>query len=150
MVYNIENFNLVKNVNMKNPSYYLLIILVLMVNAGCKKEKICSSIPEGPYEGWFTDEGADAKFTSLYLNKVDDNTFVINTSNDTTYGPYMKRNECSLGGIIEGKSCIGEIKRKKGKYIIEGTYSYLANNGGLGNPNPQYYEVHGTFEIKSN
>lgn len=84
------------------------------------------------------------------MNKIDDNTFVINTSNDPTYGPFIKRNEYSIGGIIEGKSCLGKIERKKGKYSIEGTYSYLSNNGGLGNPNPQYYEVHGTFEIKSN
>lgn len=133
---------------MKFAIYYLLIFLVLISSVGCRKEKICSSLPEGLYEGWFTDEGGSAEFVSLYLNKIDDNTIVINTINDPTYGPFIKRNECSIGGVIEGKSCLGEIKRKKGNYTIEGTYSYLFNSGGVGNP--QFYEVNGTFEIKSN
>lgn len=135
---------------MKRTANLFLILLVLMLHVGCRKEKIGSSVSEGLYECWFTDEGSSAHYTVLYLNKIDENTFVINSSNDPTFGPFVKRDKCSIGGIIEGKSCLGKIQRKKGKYIIEGTYSYLANNGGLGNPNPQYNEVQGTFKMKSN
>lgn len=133
---------------MKFPKACLFIFLILLFNIGCRKEKSCSSLPEGLYEGWFTDNSGIAEFTILYLNKIDDNTYVINTTNDPKFGPYIKRNKCSIGGVIEGKSCVGEIKRKKGKHIFEGSYSYLYNGGGAGNT--QFYEVQGSFEIKSN
>jgi hypothetical protein len=135
---------------MKRTLFYSILFLTLMIISGCKKEKICSNLPEGLYEGSFTNDGETTVYIPLYLSKIDDNTLVINSSGDPTYGPFVKRDECSIGGVIEGKSCLGEITKKKGKYIIKGTYSYLSSNGGQGNPNPQYYEVHGIFELKSN
>ena len=86
----------------------------------------------------------------MYLFKIDENTLVISSTGDSSYGPFVKKDGCSIGGLIEGKSCLGEISRKKRKFIISGEYSYLGSSGGLGNPNPQYYEVHGTFEITEN
>src|SRR5690554_1784533 len=135
---------------MKTILKILFLAITLFLNSGCNKDKICSNIPEGLYEGWFTDEGATPSYLPMYVFVIDDNTLIINSSNNPSFGPFVKRDKCSIGGIIEGKSCLGEIHRKNGKYIISGTYSYLGNNGGLGNPNPQYYEINGTFEINSN
>lgn len=135
---------------MKKTLFYSTVFLTLIFISGCKKEKVCGNLPEGLYEGWFNDDGASSIYIPLYVSRVDENTFVINSTGDPSFGPFVKRDGCSIGGVIEGKSCLGEIERKKGNYIIKGTYSYLANTGGQGNPNPQYYEVQGTFEIKSN
>jgi hypothetical protein len=135
---------------LKKTLFYSTILLTLIFISGCKKEKVCGNLPEGLYEGWFTDDGASSTYIPLYVYKVDENTLVINSTGDSSFGPFVKRDGCSIGGVIEGKSCLGEIERKKGNYVIKGTYSYLANNGGQGNTNPQYYEVQGTFEIKTN
>lgn len=135
---------------MKNTFFFLTLFAIALLTGGCNKEKICSDLPEGLYEGWFTREGSDAVYIPLYVFMIDENTLVINSSGDSKFGPFVKKDGCTIGGLIEGKSCLGEIKRKKGQYLIVGEYSYLGSSGGHGNPNPQYYEVHGTFEIKSN
>ncbi len=135
---------------MKNKFFYYLGCLILILIGGCSKNQVCSSLPDGLYEGWFTDSGASPQYIPLRITKLDDNTWVINISGDPTFGPYIKRDKCYIGGVIEGKNCLGKIQRKNGKYSIKGTYSYGANNGGQGNPNLQFYEVKGTFEIKSN
>jgi hypothetical protein len=141
---------LLKLWDMKKKLFYSTVLLILIFISGCKKENVCGNMPEGLYEGWFTDYGASSVYIPLYVSKIDENTLVINSTGESSYGPFVKRDGCSIGGVIEGKSCLGEVQLKKGNYLIKGTYSYLANNGGQGNPNPQYYEVHGTFEIKSN
>ncbi|HPX76760.1 MAG TPA: hypothetical protein PLW77_09265 [Bacteroidales bacterium] len=135
---------------MKTFLKFLLLSITLFLNSGCNKYEICSNIPEGLYEGWFTDEGANPLYLLMNVFVIDDNTLIINSSNNPSFGSFVKRNKYSIGGAIEGKSCLGKIHRKNGKYIILGNYSYFGYNGGLGNPNRQYYEINGTFEIQSN
>lgn len=134
--------------SIKKSILYSMFFAMLILMSGCKKEQVCSDMPDGLYEGWFTDNGSTPQYIPLRIMKIDDITWVINSSGDPTFGPYTKRDKCYIGGVIEGKSCIGEIQRKNGKYSIKGTYSYGTNSGGQGNPNLQFYEVKGTFEIR--
>ena len=126
------------------------VFVILLLIGGCGKERLCSDLPEGLYEGCFTNEGGNPVCIPLYLSMIDENTFIINSSGESSFGPFVKKEGCSIGGLIDGKSCLGEIIRKKGHFLLVGDYSYLGFSGGLGNPNPQYYQVNGKFEIKSN
>lgn len=133
---------------MKKKLLYVLFSIFLL--SGCSKEYMYNKVPEGLYECWFTDEGESAYYVPLYLFKTGENTLVFTTSTEATYGPFVKVDRQYIGGTVDGKSCIGKISRKNGKYIFSGTYSYLNYSGGLGNPNPTYYKVNGTFKFTSN
>lgn len=142
---------------MKKIKLLSIIVSLLLVISSCKKEKVCSEIPEGLYHGWFTDNGSsNSTFNpNMQVTKLNENELRINSSASSGYT--IKRQGChvegKMGAIIgnQGKTLdiTGEISRKKGHYIISGDYSYIEHSG-LGDPNPQYYEVQGTFEIKSN
>ena len=135
----------------------------------CSKEKTCikiitdcSKITEGLYQGLFTNDGSSNSTyynPGLYLTIVDENTIIINLTGSTnSSSSHIQRNGCNvegkMGAMIGTQSktldIVGEISRKKGDYIISGNYSYMEYSSGLGNPNPQYWEVKGTFEIESN
>jgi hypothetical protein len=135
---------------MKSNTKLFLFIFIISTLISCRKSKICDEIPEGQYDATFKDDGSNSVNTVLFLSLIDENTIVLNTSGDPNIGPFLIRNDCSIGGTIEGRSCLGEIKRKRGVYVLEGNYSYLSYNGGLGNPNPSFEEIKGKFEIKSN
>jgi hypothetical protein len=134
----------------KNLLFHSTILLTLLFISACKKDKVCSNLPEGLYEGWFANEGASSTYTLLYVSIIDENTMVINTTGDSSFGPFVKRDGCFIDGVIQGKNCLGEIHQENGKYSISGTYSYFTYSGGLGNQNPQSTEIKGSFEVKSN
>jgi hypothetical protein len=75
---------------MKNTFIYLTALLTLIFISGCNKEKVCGNLPEGLYEGWFTDDGANSTYIPLYMSKIDENTLVINSTGDSSFGPYVK------------------------------------------------------------
>ena len=132
---------------MKNIFRYFVSFMILLTIGSCKKERVCSNVPEGIYEAKFTDDGASSTTTILHILRVDNNTLIINTTGESSLGPFVKRSGCNIGGLIEGKSSLGEIQRKKGNYRIQGSYSYLSYDGGLGNPDSQYTKVNGTFDM---
>ena len=59
----------------------------------------------------------------------------------------IKIQDCSIGGTIQGHTCVGEIRKEKDKYIIEGVFTYYYNTNGLVSPN--FVEVPGEFELIS-
>ena len=67
---------------MKTLLKFLLLSITLFLNSGCNKYEICSNIPEGLYEGWFTDEGANPLYLLMNVFVIDDNTLIINSSNN--------------------------------------------------------------------
>ncbi len=95
---------LLKLWDMKKKLFYSTVLLKLIFSSGCKKENVCGNMPEGLYEGWFTDYGASSVYIPLYVSKIDENTLVINSTGESSYGPFVKRDGCSIGGVIEGKS----------------------------------------------
>lgn len=137
---------------MKTKLIYVVCIFIFL---GCKKdEKICSNLPEGIYEGLFTDNGSSSSNynSNLEVSIIDDNTVSINALSSSEYT--VTRTGCDLNGKVtaiigsnyKDLDITGKIKRKKSKYVIEGDYTYIGYNGGMGNPS--YFDVHGTFEIK--
>ena len=153
---------------MKNLILLSILTSLLLLTESCSKEKTCSKIitdcskiTEGLYQGLFTNDGSSNSTYNpgLYLTIVDENTISINlTSIPNFSSPNIQRNGCNVKGIMgamigtqfKNLDIVGEISRKKGDYIISGNYSYMEYSSGLGNPNPQYWEVKGTFEIESN
>lgn len=135
-----------------------LIIIGSMI--ACKKEdKICENPPEGIYEGWFTNTGSDETTHQplLYLNIVDDTTFEIHRTppphNPIAYS--VIRTGCNLNGKIGAglgynnvMDIDGVLSNEADLATIRGNYTYIDRSGGLGNPNPQWFEVTGTFIIK--
>lgn len=143
---------------MKNNIFpYSILVIAILFLGGCKPEKPknCTNFPAGAYKGVFTDDGAsEGTVVPLQVSILDENTLIINTTGDTLHGPFVKRDNCFIGGNIEGKSCVGEIYKDKEYFVVKGTYSYFKVGEaeypvGQSN-NPQYTKVNGTFELKSN
>ena len=137
---------------MKTKLIYVVCIFIFL---GCKKdEKVCRELPDGIYEGWFTDNGSSSSNynSNLEVSIIDDNIVSINALSSSEYT--VNRMGCDLNGKItaiigsnyKDLDITGKIKCKKRKYVIEGNYTYIGNNGGMGNPS--YFDVHGRFEIK--
>lgn len=135
----------------------IICIVCVCIFLGCKKEeKICNKLPEGTYEGYFTDNGSSNThyIPSLIVKIIDVNTISISilpSANSSVFkegcnlkGPIG----ASMGSNTTGLEIEGKIERKKGKYSIEGTHSYITYSSGQGNSNTQWHEVNGTFEIK--
>jgi len=133
----------------------IICMVCLCIFLGCKKEeKICDNLPGGIYEGWFTDRGSSNPHynSNLKVDIIDDNTISINALSSSQYT--VNRLVCDVNGKItaiigsnyKDLEIVGNIKRKKNKYIIEGDYTYIGYSGGMGNPT--YFDIYGTFEIK--
>jgi len=124
----------------------------------CKKEdKICENPPEGIYEGWFTNTGSDntTHRPLLYLSVINDTTVIVSRSSDSISNYSVNRTGCNLNGKIgagfgynDVMDIDGALSHEDGLATIRGNYTYIGRSGGLGNPNPQWFEVTGTFIIK--
>ena len=129
---------------MKKIVIFSIQISILLFLVNCSKKKVCSNLPTQDYYGEFiTSEGTMLLDPHIEITEVSGFYAVINGSN-------ISRNKCSVTGTIQNMSLLyqggpviiqGEIDKKKGQYIIEG--SFKTSQG------PQAYPISGNFTIKS-
>lgn len=135
------------------------IILLIIIGSlfACKKvDNICKNPPEGWYEGWFTNTGSDEASYQPILNLsiINDTTIKILWSTNSADYYTVNRKGCSLSGKIGvgmGNNVMdidGVLSHEDDLVTIRGEYTHKGHSGGLGNPNPQWFEVTGTFIIK--
>lgn len=136
----------------------IICLLIIGSMIACKKEdKICENPPEGIYEGWFTSTGSDETTHRpfLYLSIINDTTIKVSRSTNSTSNYSVIRTGCNLNGKIGAglgynnvMDIDGVLSNEADLATIRGNYTYIDRSGGLGNPNPQWFEVTGTFIIK--
>ncbi len=138
------------------------IIFLILIGSmfACKKDDtMCKNPPEGWYEGWFTNTGSDEAYHKplLHVYIIDDTTFAIATTAPSAnpYPSSVSRTACNFNGKIYAvlgynnvMDIDGVLGQEDGLATIRGNYNFMSQSGGLGNPNPQWFEVTGTFIIK--
>jgi hypothetical protein len=135
---------------MKNSISSLFLSILLFTILGCRKNKICRELPEGDYSTYFaydnnyTGTEKNPFVSEVSLSKIHTDTYIGDANSGFTK---LKIQDCNIGGVIQGHSCVGEIRKDKDRYIIEGVFTYPYNTSGVGNPN--FVEVPGEFELIS-
>ena len=133
---------------MKISNFYFLFLILIL--SGCNKKKVCSLLPDGNYGTYFdydndyTGTEKEPFIGQVSLSKIHSDTYMGDASSGFTK---IKIQDCSIGGTIQGHTCVGEIRKEKDKYIIEGVFTYYYNTNGLVSPN--FVEVPGEFELIS-
>jgi formylmethanofuran dehydrogenase subunit C len=99
----------------------------------------------GTYSGEFIkSDGTILYDPNIQITEISESYIVIN-------GSSISRNKCTVDGTIDNMSILyqggpviiqGEIDKKKGQYLIEGSFNTFQG--------PQAYPISGKFEIKSN